>query len=70
MVNFNESWDVEYEMNLKDDDGLHEDPISDIWYAKEDRYGVVEFITIVFNSARLEEDESYTWIDFITKEYF
>ena len=70
-VNSYESWDVVFEMSLKDiDDGLHEDLVSDVWYAKEDWYGVVEFITGVFNPIRLEEDESYTWIELIAEEYF
>ena len=35
-VNFYDLWDVEFEMNLMDDnDGLHEDLISDVWYAKD-----------------------------------
>ena len=70
-VNFYESWDVGYEMSLKYiGDGLHEDLVSDVWYAKEDWYGVSGFITGVINSTRLEEDESYTWIEFIVEEYF
>ena len=70
-VNSYESWDVVFDMSLKDiDDGLHEDLVSDVWYAKEDWYGVVGFITGVINSIRLDEDESYTWIEFIAKEYF
>ena len=57
-------------MSLKDDDGLHEDLVSDVWYAKEDWYGVARFITGVINSTRLGEDESYTWIELIAKEKF
>ena len=66
-VNFYELWDVEFEMNLKDDDRLHEDLVSDVWYAKEDLYGVAKFI---IDPIRLEEDENYTWIEFMAEEKF
>ena len=49
---------------------LHEDFFSHVWYAKEDWYGVVGFITGVINSTRLNEDEIYTWTEFIAKEKF
>ena len=41
-----------------------------MWYAKEDLYGVAEFIIGVINSTRLDEDEIYTWTKFIAKEKF
>ena len=70
-VNFYELWDVEFGMSLKDiDDGLHEDLVSNVWYAKEDWYGVVGFIKGVINSTRLDEDEIYTWIEFNAEEKF
>jgi len=70
-VNFYELQDVEFEMSLKDIvDGLHEDPVSDIWYAKEDWYGVADFIIDLLNPIILEEDESYTCTEFIVEEYF
>ena len=69
-VNSYELWDVVFEMNLKDDDGLHEDLVSDVCYAKKDLYGLVEFIIDLLNPIRLEEDESYTWTEFIVEEYF
>lgn len=70
-VNSYESWDVVSDMSLKDiDNGLHEDLVRDVWYAKEDWYGIVRFITGVINSTRLDDDEIYTWIEFIAKEYF
>ena len=68
-VNFYEIWDAKFEMNLKDD-GLHEDLVSDVWYEKEDGYGVVGFIRSVINSTRVDEDESYTWIEFIAELKF
>ena len=49
-VNSYKSWDVVFEMNLTDDNGLHENLVSNVWYAKEDWYGVVGFITGVINS--------------------
>ena len=70
-VNFYELWDVEFQMSLKDiDDGFHEDLVSDVWYAKEDWYGVVGFITSAINSTILDEDKVYTWIEFIAEEKF
>ena len=70
-VNSYKSWDVIFEMSLKSiDDGLHEDLVSDVWYAKEDWYGVAGFITTVINSTRLDEDKIYTWIEFFAKKFF
>ena len=69
-VNSYESWDIIFKMHLKDDDGLHKDLITDVWYAKKDLYGVVEFIIDLLNPIILKEDESYTWKEFIVEEYF
>ena len=70
-VNSYESWDVVFEVSLKDiDNGLYEDLVSHVWYAKEDWYGVAGFTTAVINSTRLNEDEIYTWTEFIAKEKF
>ena len=49
---------------------MHEDLVSHVWHAKEDWYGVVGFITGVINSTRLDEDENYTWIEFVVEEKF
>ena len=65
-VNSYKSWDVFFEMNLKDDDGLHEDLVSDVWYAKENLYSVVGFTIGVLSSTRLDEDET----KFIVEAYF
>ena len=70
-VNFYGLWDAEFDISLKDiDDDLYEDIVSDFLYAKEDWYGVAEFITGVINSTRLEEDGIYTWTKFIAEEKF
>ena len=60
-VNLYDSWDAKFEMNFMDNnDGLHEDLVSDVWYAKEDLYGTMIFILDAFHPTRLKEDESYT----------
>ena len=41
-----------------------------MWYRKEDWYGVVGFITGLINSTSLDEDEIYTWTEFIAEEKF
>ena len=70
-VNLYELWDAEFEMSLRNtDDSLHEDLVSDVWYAKGDWYGVAGFIIGVINSTRLDEDESYTWPKLIVEEHF
>lgn len=69
-VIFYESWDIEFEMDSKDNvDGLNEDFLIYVWYAKEDWYSVAEFIIGGLDPIRLDEYESYTWIELIGEEY-
>ena len=57
-------------MNLKDDNGLHEDLASHVWYAKEDLHGVAKLIIDLLNPIRLEGDGNYAWIEFMAEKKF
>ena len=68
-VNFYELWDVEFEKSLKDiDDGLCEDLVSDVWYAKEDWYGVFGVTTGVINSTRLDEEKKEDLVEYVIQK--
>ena len=52
-VNLYELWGAKIEMDLKDIVyGLHSDLANDVWYGKEDLYGITEFITTSLDLTR------------------